>query len=421
MHTSPSLLRTPLYDLHQSLGARMVPFAGYEMPVQYPQGLLQEHLHTRNAAGWFDVSHMGQIRVTGPHAAAALERALPCDALDLRIGQQRYSLLLNEQGGILDDLMLIRRTYDFLLIVNAAHKHDDLARLQHLIGNDCALCPLPDHALLALQGPQAVGVLSKLAPGVEKLVFLTGGCCTIHAAGRTMKVFLTRSGYTGEDGFELSVPADDATALAQALLEDPSVRPVGLGARNSLRLEAGLVLHGNDIDATTTPVEANLYWAISPVRRPGGARAGGFPGAEAIEERRTATATATATTTIRQRIGLIAMERTPVREPAPLYQPDGVAGQPSTGNTVAYQMEPPVGHKGEDHFLQQRGQPSTQQIGHVCSGLFSPTLGQPIAMGYVPHALAAVGTRLHAMVRGKPVAMEVCKLPFVPHRYVRRC
>ena len=374
-----SLLKTPLNDLHVSLGARMVPFAGYSMPVQYPQGLMAEHKHTRTAAGLFDVSHMGQLRLVGPEAGAALESLIPVDVIDLPVGKQRYGLLLNEDGGIIDDLMFVNRGVDIFVIVNGACKVGDIAHIQAKISGRCQVIPMPERALLALQGPLAVSALSRLAPGVDKLVFMTGGNFTIQAGEQGIDVFLTRSGYTGEDGFEISVLDSQAQALAQALLAQPEVQAIGLGARNSLRLEAGLPLYGNDIDTSTTPVEASLQWAIQKVRRTGGARAGGFPGASKILAQLAGGTGATA----RKRVGLLARERIPVREHIELQDLQG------------------------------------QRIGEVTSGLLGPTIDQPIAMGYVPPELATVGTRVNAMVRGKPVPMEVVAMPFVPTRYFR--
>ena len=374
-----SLLKTPLNDLHVSLGARMVPFAGYSMPVQYPQGLMAEHKHTRTAAGLFDVSHMGQLRLVGPDSAAALESLIPVDVIDLPVGKQRYGLLLNEDGGIIDDLMFVNRGVDIFVIVNGACKVGDIAHIQAKIGGRCQVIPMLERALLALQGPLAVTALSRLAPGVDKLVFMTGGSFTIQALNQRIDVFLTRSGYTGEDGFEISVLDSQAQALAQALLAQPEVQAIGLGARNSLRLEAGLPLYGNDIDTSTTPVEASLQWAIQKVRRTGGARAGGFPGATKILAQLAGETGATA----RKRVGLLALERIPVREHIELQDLQG------------------------------------QRIGEVTSGLLGPTIDQPIAMGYVPPELATLGTRVNAMVRGKPVPMEVVAMPFVPTNYFR--
>ena len=375
--TAPAtdLKTTPLNALHLELGARMVPFAGYSMPVQYPAGLMTEHRHTRTAAGLFDVSHMGQLRLTGADAAAAFETLIPVDVIGLAVGKQRYGLLLNDEGGILDDLMFFKESDDSLfVIVNGACKAADIAHITARIGQRCTVQPLPDRALLALQGPQAAAVMARLAPGIEQLVFMTGGNFAVAGAD----CFITRSGYTGEDGFEISVPAAQAEALARALLAQPEVAPIGLGARNSLRLEAGLCLYGNDLDTSTTPSEAGLNWAIQKVRRTGGARAGGFPGAEKVLAQ-----IDDPTLLTRKRVGLIATERVPVREPAVLENMDG------------------------------------QQVGQVTSGLLSPTLNQPIAMAYVSPDYAAPGTQLFAMVRGKPVPMQVSAMPFIPARYFR--
>ncbi len=372
---SAALLSTPLNALHLELGARMVPFAGYSMPVQYPDGLIAEHKHTRSAAGLFDVSHMGQLRLIGPDAAAAFETLMPVDVIDLAIGKQRYGLLLNDDGGILDDLMFFRVSQDELfVIVNGACKVADIAHIQARIGNCCKVEPMPSHGLLALQGPQAVTALSRLAPGVEKLVFMTGGNFDVEG----IPCFVTRSGYTGEDGFEISVAGDQAQALARLLLAQPEVKPIGLGARNSLRLEAGLCLYGSDLDMTTTPPEAGLNWAIQKVRRTGGARAGGFPGAEKVLAQ-----IDTPATLPRKRVGLVAQERIPVREQVEICTPDGKA------------------------------------VGATTSGLLGPTIDKPIAMAYVEPALAAIGTQLHAMVRGKAVPVEVVAMPFVAPNYFR--
>ena len=368
------LLKTPLHSLHVELGARMVPFAGYLMPVQYPAGLMAEHLHTRTAAGLFDVSHMGQLRLEGTDAAAAFETLTPVDVIDLPVGKQRYGLLLNDEGGIMDDLMFFNTGSSIFIIVNGACKAPDIAHIQQKIGMRCSVIPMPEMALLALQGPQAVTALSRLAPGVEKLVFMTGG--RFDVAG--CDCFLTRSGYTGEDGFEISVHADQAEKLARALLAQPEVKPVGLGARNSLRLEAGLCLYGNDIDVTTTPVEASLNWAIQKVRRTGGARAGGFPGANKVLAQLVDPMQLT-----RKRIGLIALDRVPVRDHTALHALSGEA------------------------------------IGEVTSGLLGPSINEPVAMGYVGLGFAAIGTQVNAMVRGKPVLMEVTSMPFVANNYFR--
>jgi aminomethyltransferase len=371
---SANLLTTPLNALHLELGARMVPFAGYSMPVQYPAGLVAEHHHTRNAAGLFDVSHMGQLRLTGPDAAAAFESLMPVDVMGLGINKQRYGLLLNDEGGIIDDLMFVNRGEDIFVIVNGACKHGDLAHIQQRIGSRCTIEAQFDRALLALQGPQAVTVLQRLVPGVEQLVFMTGMAATWEDAD----LYVTRSGYTGEDGFEISLPAHAAEAFARTLLAQPEVKPIGLGARNSLRLEAGLCLYGNDIDTTTTPVEAGLIWAMQKVRRRGGARAGGFPGADKILSQLDGTSPAK-----RLRVGLVGLERVPVREHVELHNDAG------------------------------------QKVGEVTSGLLAPTADQPVALAYVQAEYAASGTRLNAMVRGKAVPMQVSPLPFVPNRYFR--
>jgi aminomethyltransferase len=381
MTTTPdTLLQVPLNDLHVALGARMVPFAGYSMPVQYPAGLMAEHIHTRTAAGLFDVSHMGQLRLVGPDAAAAFESLMPVDVVDLAVGKQRYGLLLNDEGGIIDDLMFVNRDYanggDIFVIVNGACKVGDIAHIQAKIGSRCQVIPMPERALLALQGPQAVTAMQRLCPGIEKLVFMTGGQFDVVCGAQTVSCFITRSGYTGEDGFEISVHADDVATLANTLLAQPEVKPVGLGARNSLRLEAGLCLYGNDIDTTTTPVEAGLNWAMQKVRRADGARVGGFPGAAKILAQ-------LAGATTQKRVGLMALERIPVRDHTPLQDLNG------------------------------------QPIGEVTSGLLGPTINQPVAMGYVPPELAVLGTKINAIVRGKPVPMQVVAMPFVPTHYFR--
>jgi aminomethyltransferase len=369
---SAQLLTTPLHALHIELGAKMVPFGGYDMPVQYATGILAEHRHTRTAAGLFDVSHMGQVLLKGADAAAALESLVPVDIADLGAFKQRYALFTNPQGGILDDLMVTRRADDLFLVVNAACKHQDIAHLQQHIGTRCTVQPLPDQALLALQGPQAVTALARLNPGVQTLVFMTGG----HFALDGIDCFVTRSGYTGEDGFEISVPGAQAEQLARALLAQPEVKPIGLGARDTLRLEAGLCLYGHDIDTTTTPVEGALTWAIQKVRRAGGARAGGYPGAEVIDAQLSQGAS-------RKRVGLISTERMPVREGAQVVD--------ASGNV----------------------------IGRVTSGSLGPSVNQPVALAYLASAQAALGTEVFAVVRDKRVAMTVTALPFVPNGYFR--
>ena len=373
------LLRTPLHALHMELGARMVPFAGYSLPVQYPAGLMAEHMQTRKSASLFDVSHMGQLRLAGPQAAGAFETLMPVDVIDLAVGKQRYGLLLNEQGGIIDDLMFLKRKDGIFVIVNGACKDGDTAHMQEKIGSMCQVIPLPDRALLALQGPLAVNALARLVPGVEKLVFMTGERFNWNG----VELLLTRSGYTGEDGFEISVHQDQAENLARALLAQPEVMPAGLGARNSLRLEAGLCLYGHDIDQTTTPLEANLLWAMQKVRRASGARAGGFPGATTLLADHAGLTPPAGHFPSKKRVGLIARERIPVRDGAPLQNPDG------------------------------------KLIGQVTSGLLGPSINRPIAMGYVGAEFAALGTVVHAIVRGKPVPMEVSAMPFVPTRYYR--
>jgi aminomethyltransferase len=384
--TATELLKTPLYDLHVALGARMVPFAGYSMPVQFPSGLVAEHHHTRNHAGLFDVSHMGQLLLKGKDAAAAFETLMPVDVIDLLVGKQRYGLLTNEAGGIIDDLMFFKVADDeIFVIVNGACKVGDIAHIQEHIGNRCQVITMTTHGLLALQGPQAVTVMSRLAPGIEQLVFMTGGRFSIAGAD----CFVTRSGYTGEDGFEISVAAEQTEMLAKALLAETEVKPIGLGARNSLRLEAGLCLYGQDIDATTNPVEAGLGWAMQKVRRAEGARAGGYVGAINILAAQAINTPASAQNdpqngrSLKKRVGLVALDRVPVREHTELQDTSG------------------------------------KRIGEVTSGLLAPTIDKPIAMGYVNAEFAVVGTRINAMVRGKVVAMEVAAMPFVPNRYFR--
>ena len=369
-----ALLNTPLNALHLELGARMVPFAGYSMPVQYPMGLMAEHIHTRSEAGLFDVSHMGQLRLVGTDAASAFESLMPVDVIDLPVGKQRYGLLLTDEGNIIDDLMFVNRGTDIFVIVNGACKVNDIAHIQARIGAKCQVIPMPERALLALQGPKAVDVLSRMVPGVEKLVFMTGASFDWQGAD----LFITRSGYTGEDGFEISVHNDHVDAFARALLAQAEVKPIGLGARNSLRLEAGLCLYGNDIDTSTTPIEAGLNWAIQKVRRTGGARAGGFPGADIVLGQLNGSRSLT-----RKRVGLIAQERVPVREHVELQNTQGV------------------------------------KIGEVSSGLLGPSANVPVAMGYVDVASASLGTVVNAMVRGKAVPMTVSAMPFVPNRYYR--
>lgn len=368
--SSANLAVTPLYALHQELGARLVPFAGYSMPVQYPRGIIQEHRHTREQASLFDVSHMGQVRVDLA-AAEALERLMPVDVMGLTAGQQRYALFTNARGGILDDLMATHAGDHFFVVVNAACKAQDVELLREGVGAT-QMEVLPDKALLALQGPAAAAVMKRLGPAATELRFMNA--CRARIADA--ECFVTRSGYTGEDGFEISVAAADAESLGRALLQQPEVEAAGLGARDSLRLEAGLCLYGHDLDADTTPIEASLLWAISKVRRPGGERAGGYPGAERVAEQiRDGTA--------RRRVGLVPEGRAPVREGAELLDSAGA------------------------------------RIGVVTSGCFGPSYGGPVAMGYVATEHAKLGTDLAALVRGKPLTVKVAKMPFVPQRYYR--
>ncbi|WP_029618107.1 glycine cleavage system aminomethyltransferase GcvT [Pseudorhizobium marinum] len=378
MDTTPALKKTPLHALHLSLGAKMVPFAGYDMPVQYPAGVMKEHLQTRTAAGLFDVSHMGQVIVkavsgTYADAAMALERLVPVDILGLKEGRQRYGFFTDDNGNILDDLMIANRGDHLLVVVNAACKEADVAHMQaHLAG--CSVTLLTDRALLALQGPKAETVLASLAPDVSSMKFmdirevsLVGSPCIV-----------SRSGYSGEDGFEISVPADKAEELAQALLSQPDCEAIGLGARDSLRLEAGLCLYGNDIDTTTSPIEASLEWAIQKVRRSGGEREGGFPGAERVLAELTGG-------TSRRRVGLRPEGKAPVRAHAKLY----------------------ADAEGRD------------EIGEVTSGTFGPTAEGPVAMGYLPTAQSEPGTQVFAEVRGKYLPVAVTALPFITPTYKR--
>ncbi|WP_101759185.1 glycine cleavage system aminomethyltransferase GcvT [Oceanicoccus sp. KOV_DT_Chl] len=370
------LLTTPLNDLHLKLGAKMVPFAGYNMPVQYPLGVLKEHLHTREQAGLFDVSHMGQLTIKGAGIAQALETLIPVDIAALGQFKQTYGVLTNEQGGILDDLIITRWAEDeFFLVVNAGCKQQDIAHLQqHLPGFEFNI--MDQHALLALQGPQARAVMDQLAPAASELRFMNGCFANINLNGEAINCFITCSGYTGEDGYEISVPAAHATTLAEKLLAFDAVEAIGLGARDSLRLEVGLCLYGHDMNETISPIEAGLLWSISKSRRSGGEKAGGFLGADAIF-------TQISKGTSRKRVGLKIDGRAPVREGAELVNAEG------------------------------------EVIGKVCSGGFGPTLGGPVAMGYVPTELSAVGSKMFALLRNKQIPVEVVKMPFVPQNYVR--
>jgi aminomethyltransferase len=373
------LKRTPLHALHVSLAGKMVPFAGYEMPVQYAPGVLREHLHTRAAAGLFDVSHMGQIALRAKSgriedAALALERLVPQDIAGLALARQRYAQFTDESGGILDDLMVANFGEYLFLVVNAACKEADEAHLRDRLSDVCTIEPLGDRALLALQGPKAETALAKLCADVSAMRFMDAGPRKV--AG--LDCFVSRSGYTGEDGFEISVPVEHAEQLAKLLLVNGDVLPIGLGARDSLRLEAGLCLHGHDIDATTTPVEAALEWSIQKSRRTGGSRAGGFPGAETILAQ-------FANGAARRRVGLRPEGRAPVREGSALFA-DAASSQP---------------------------------IGTVTSGGFGPSLNAPVAMGYLPALLAATGTLVFAEVRGQRLPLRVAATPFVPNTYKR--
>ena len=358
----------PLDAWHRARGARMVPFAGYSMPIQY-EGILAEHRWTRTSAGLFDVSHMGQLIVAGAEAEKGLESLLPADIRILKDGRLRYSLLLSDDGGIVDDLMVTRRGDHFYMVVNGATKHGDIEHMRARLPRGVVLDHMKEQALLALQGPRAVDALERLAPGVGELSFMTGGAFEI---GRT-PAWISRSGYTGEDGFEISVAANRVAAVADLLLEQEEVKPIGLGARDSLRLEAGLPLYGHDLDETTTPVEADLTFALSKRRR----EEGGFPGWHRI-------ATELADGPIRKRVGLAVEGRQPVREGAFVVDEDG------------------------------------DEVGKVTSGGFSPMLEAPIAMAYVPAASAQPGAGVRLAQRGKIFEAKVTQMPFVPHRYHRK-
>jgi aminomethyltransferase len=373
------LKRTPLHSLHLSLGAKMVPFAGYDMPVQYPGGVLKEHLHTRKSAGLFDVSHMGQLTLRAKSgrvedAALALERLVPQDLVALGAGRQRYAQFTNDAGGILDDLMVANFGDHLFVVVNAACKEADEAHLRAHLADSCAIDSLADRALLALQGPAAESVLAKFCPEAPAMRFMDAGPRKV--AG--LDCFVSRSGYTGEDGFEISVPAAQAEQLATALLSDPQVLPIGLGARDSLRLEAGLCLYGHDIDTTTTPVEGALEWSIQKSRRTGGARAGNFVGADRVLPQLENGAS-------RRRVGLRPEGRAPVREGAQLFADAS----------------------------------STVSIGTVTSGGFGPSLSAPVAMGYLPISQTTTGAIVFAEVRGQRLPVCVSQMPFVPNAYKR--
>ena len=366
------LKQTPLHELHVELGAKMVPFAGYDMPVSYTMGILKEHTHTRNKAGLFDVSHMGQIHISGEHTADALETLVPVSLTDLEVGQQRYALFTNDSGGVLDDLMITNIGEHLLLVVNAARKEHDFAHLTRHLGKRCDIELVNDRGLLALQGPAAAAVMKRLAPDSQNLVFMRAKAMEVDK----IPCYVSRSGYTGEDGFEISVPADDAQALAQSLLSQSDVEPIGLGARDSLRLEAGLCLYGHELDVDTTPVQANLKWALSRNRRRGGSREGGFPGADIILDQ-------LANGTAQTRVGILPEGKAPLRDGTELFD--------------------------EDENL----------IGRVTSGGYGPSLGRPIAMGYISSELSNPGHALNALVRGKERPAQVAMLPFIMQRYYR--
>ena len=360
------LKKTPLHALHVELGARMVGFAGYDMPVQYPAGIKTEHLHTRAAAGLFDVSHMGQVRIEGDDPAGQIETLVPADIGGLARGQMRYALFTADDGGILDDLMVTNGGDHLFVVVNAACKAQDIAHMKARLPGP--VIPIEDRGLLALQGPQAVAVLARLSPGIERLTFMNAAAASI--AG--VDCFVSRSGYTGEDGFEISVPAARAEDLARRLLAEPEVAPIGLGARDSLRLEAGLCLYGHDIDTTTSPVEAALTWSSGKRRR----EQGGFPGAARVQAE-------LASGPARRRIGLKPEGRAPAREGTEITDLDG------------------------------------RPVGRVTSGGFGPTVDGPVAMGYVESGFTGDGSEVRLVVRGKPMPARVARLPFVTPGYKR--
>lgn len=360
--------RTALYDLHLELGGKMVPFAGYDMPVQYPDGILKEHLHTRENAGLFDVSHMGQVVISGKKPAAAIEKLVPGDIQSLKPSEMRLTVLTNDAGGILDDLIITRRENDLFIVVNAGCKEQDIALFREKLAGDTTITVLEDRALVALQGPKAAAVLSRFNEAVSAMSFMSFQELSIAGAD----CFVTRSGYTGEDGYEISIPNDKAVEVCRKLLAEAEVAPIGLGARDSLRLEAGLCLYGHELTETTTPASAGLLWTISKRRR----EEGGFPGAKIILDE-------IAAKPKMKRVGILPEGRAPAREQTEIADMDG------------------------------------NIVGEITSGGFSPTLQGPIAMGYVPLALSKVDTPLQLMVRGKARAASVVKMPFVEQRYYR--
>ncbi|PHZ83240.1 glycine cleavage system aminomethyltransferase GcvT [Paremcibacter congregatus] len=371
---SSDLLKTPLCSLHEELGGKMVPFAGYLMPVQYPLGVMGEHNHTRSAAGLFDVSHMGQVVITGEHADRWIETLVPGNIVDLDVNAIRYSMFTNDKGGILDDLMITKRANDLFLVVNAACKEQDIAHMRAHLPDGFTLTELTDRALVALQGPKAAEVLARFAKGgaeaADEMDFMTYQEVSICGAD----CYISRSGYTGEDGHEISIPADQAEEVCRALLGEPEVEAIGLGARDSLRLEAGLCLYGHDLTPETTPVEASLLWAISKRRR----EEGGFPGADIILGQIASKDYA------QKRVGILPTGRAPAREGTEILDADGA------------------------------------KIGTVTSGGFGPTFGGPVAMGYVNKDFSAPDTEIFLSVRGKQLPARVAKTPFVPQRYFRK-
>ncbi|MEM5476981.1 glycine cleavage system aminomethyltransferase GcvT [Pacificibacter sp. AS14] len=372
------LKRTALYDFHVANGGKMVPFAGYDMPVQYPLGVMKEHLHTRTDAGLFDVSHMGQVALTSTQgleaAMLALEALVPVSVAGLKADRQRYGIFTNDDGGILDDLMIANTGDHLFLVVNAACKAQDIAHMRANLPDYVTVTEITDRALLALQGPKAEAVLARIVPHVTTMRFMDSHRVTVDGA----QWWISRSGYTGEDGFEISIPADIATDVATKLVDMDEVALIGLGARDSLRLEAGLCLYGHDIDATTSPVEGNIAWAIQGIRRKGGARVGGFPGAARILAELDEGAN-------KLRVGLLPQGRAPMREGTPLF---------ATAE-------------------------STDQIGTITSGGFGPSVAGPIAMGYLPIDFAADGVEIFAELRGKRLPVTVAPMPFRPSTYKR--
>ncbi|MEP2979333.1 MAG: glycine cleavage system aminomethyltransferase GcvT [Lentilitoribacter sp.] len=373
------LLKTPLYDFHVECGAKLVPFAGYEMPVQYPLGVMNEHKHCRASAGLFDVSHMGQVLIKPKSgniedASLALETLVPMDICALKPGRQRYAFFTNEKGGILDDLMVANRGDHLFLVVNAACKDADIAHMQKHLSETCEISVIEDRALIALQGPDAEKVLSSLIPSMVDLKFMD----VVIVDYDGMELWVSRSGYTGEDGYEISIPSDDASAFVSKLAADELVEPIGLGARDSLRLEGGLCLYGNDIDETTTPVEAALTWAIQKARRAGGAREGGFPGAGTILAQFENGAD-------RKRVGLLPEGRAPMRAGTKLFA----------------------------------SETSSDEIGEITSGGFGPSVNSPVSMGYITTEFSNEGTKVFAEVRGKRLPATIAKMPFVAANFKR--